>query len=337
MRKLKNNIALRVDVSHRIGIGHLKRLINFLEYFKISKNKIFWIIKGDKLISLKILKKKFKNIFFFENEYCSKITQILNKKNIDTIIFDIGHKKNIINNSLQKKINFFKKKGIKTISFNHPLTSTISDISINPYSFKNKKIINKNIKLSGHKYFVFPKQFRNILKRSKKIKDSPKNILINLGGTDPKNIINLVLKILISLNLKINIKILIAFNSKGKNTRSFERKNIEFIEYKDQIHDYLNWADFVIINEGNIKFEAGVLGVPGIMINTVEPDNSKLIKDFIRFNTVKYIPYKKIQKNFSNILLKYIKNKKLRKLHSTNGRKYFDFEGPQRIMELINR
>ena len=76
MRKLKNNIALRVDVSHSIGIGHLKRLINFLEYFKISKNKIFWIIKGDKLISLKILKKRFKNIFFFENEYCSKIIQI---------------------------------------------------------------------------------------------------------------------------------------------------------------------------------------------------------------------------------------------------------------------
>jgi len=58
MKKFKNSIAFRVDVSHKVGIGHLKRLINFFEYLKISKNKIFWIIKGDKAITMKILKKK---------------------------------------------------------------------------------------------------------------------------------------------------------------------------------------------------------------------------------------------------------------------------------------
>jgi UDP-2,4-diacetamido-2,4,6-trideoxy-beta-L-altropyranose hydrolase len=337
MKKYKNSIALRVDVSHKIGIGHLKRLINFLEYLKINKNKIFWIIKGDKVITFKILRKKYKNIYFFKNEYSPKIIHILNKKKIDTIIFDIGHKENIFNNTLQKKINFFKKKGIRTISFNHPDKKTKSDISINPYLFKNKKKINKNVELSGYKYFIFPKQFRNILKKTKKIKDSPKNILVNLGGTDPKNVVSLITKILISLNFKINIKILTAFNNKGKNTRFSKRKNIKFIEYKDQIYEYLNWADLVIINEGNIKFEVAVLGIPGIMINTVESDNSKLIKDFIKFNTVKYIPYKKIQKNFSNILSEYIKNKKLRRLHSYNGRKYFDLRGPKRIIDQINR
>ena len=257
MKKFKNTIAFRVDVSHKIGVGHLKRLINFLEYLEISKNKIFWIIKGDKVIASKMLRKKYKNIYFFENEYSLKIIQILNKNKIDTVIFDIGHKENTFNNALQKKINFFKKKGIRTISFNHPLKKIKSDISINPYLFKNKIKINKNIELAGYKYFIFPKKFKNILKKSKKIKDYPKNILINLGGTDPKNIVSLITKILISLNLKINIKILIAFNNKGKNARISKRKNIKFIEYKDQIHKFLNWADLVIINEGNIKFEVG--------------------------------------------------------------------------------
>ena len=37
------------------------------------------------------------------------------------------------------------------------------------------------------------------------------------------------------------------------------------------------------------------MGTPSIMINTIEKDNSKLINDFLKFKTSKYIPFQKIK------------------------------------------
>ena len=336
MNNFFDSIALRVDVSKNIGIGHLIRLTNFVKFLKISKKKLFWFIKGDKTMANKILKKNnLKNIFFLKERGKYKILNTIKKKNINLIIFDISHKSNLIGNKLNNYINFFKKNDLKIVSFDHPHKKTNSDLSIMPYTFKNYKNTKNNLKIKGHKYFIFPKEFEQTSKLKKKIKKNPENIIISLGGTDPKNVIANILNQILSSNLNFKVKILYGFNKKALLGNFNNMQNIKFVNYQNQIHKLLFWADLAIINEGNIKFETGALGIPSIMINTVERDNSILIKDFLKFRTVKYIPFNLINVNFKKIFLRYYKDTSLRKFHSLNGKKYFDFKGPSRIIKKL--
>ena len=117
---------------------------------------------------------------------------------------------------IQNYINYFKKNGFITVSFEHPNINTSSNISINPYMFKNKIVRKRGkVKLSGHKYFIFQKNFK-LPQKKKKIRKDPSNILISLGGTDPKNIAQKLIKLILSLKLNIKLKVLMAFNTKVK-------------------------------------------------------------------------------------------------------------------------
>ena len=58
-------------------------------------------------------------------------------------------------------------------------------------------------------------------------------------------------------------------------------------------------------------------------------------EDFLKFRTVKYIPFNLINVNFKKIFLRYYKDTSLRKFHSLNGKKYFDFKGPSRIIKKL--
>ena len=261
-----------------------------------------------------------------------KIVKFMHQKKL-ILFFLIYVQKNMQKKFIQNYINYFKKNGFITVSFEHPNINTSSNISINPYMFKNKIVRKRGkVKLSGHKYFIFSKKISNYLKKRKKIRKDPSNILISLGGTDPKNIAQKLIKLILSLKLNIKLKVLMAFNTKVKHFFK-KNKNIKFLSYQDDILKHLNWSDIAIINEGNIKFEAAIMGTPSIMINTIEKDNSKLINDFLKFKTSKYIPFQKLNLNFINNFHKYFTNKNERNFHSSNGRKYFNLKASEKLLK----
>ena len=342
-------LAYRADISSRIGAGHLIRLINFSYYLKLKKKDIFWLISGNKEISKKILnKKKFKNIFFLKNNNRDLILKILKKHKINTIIFDMAYQSNIKNINLFKYIDFFKKKNLKTISFDHPESKRMGNISIVPYLYKSERVIDQKrdiIFLKGTNYLVFPKKFMSYNLKKKKIKRKPKNILISLGGTDHDNLTYKLLKLIRNIKTNNNFRILSGFQNYKRLKLliiklKFERiKNlkVKLLESQQNMHTHLFWSDIAIIAEGLTKFEAAILGTPSIMINSVERDNSWLIKDFKKFNTTCYLAYSKLESNFNKIFEKYSNNFSLRKKHSKNGKKFFNFYGPKLILNEIKK
>ena len=138
-----------------------------------------------------------------------KLLNLCNQKKLILFFFDLCHKKNMQKKFIQNYINYFKKNGFITVSFEHPNINTSSNISINPYMFKNKIVRKRGkVKLSGHKYFIFSKKNFKLPQKRKKIRKDPSNILISLGGTDPKNIAqNKINSYKINFFLKLNIKL----------------------------------------------------------------------------------------------------------------------------------
>lgn len=307
-----SKIAFRLEISKLIGLGHYKRLFILKE--KLKMNPI-WIISGDKKIIKKLFKKK--KSFVFITDYKSEIENIiyLKKKGVSKVIFDIANNTNIKKNNNLKLINLYKKNKFKTVSFDLPKQKKVSDISIIPYDYSNKKSARNNKKIfAGSEYFLHETRFKqNILPR--KIK----KILISIGGSDYKDIGIKFLKLL--SKEKFKIKLLAGLNKKI----IFKSKFIRTIEFKKNLEKYYKWCDIVICGEGITKFDAINYNKPVILIHQYDI-SSNLIKTFLNqrtclslglFSEKKLIFYK-------NQIISYISNKDLQLKHMKNQKKKFN-------------
>ena len=120
-------------------------------------------------------------------DYFYDTLSILNKYNCNTLISDISHKKNLSKNNFFLRYNsFFKKKNIKTISFDDPSQFCSSNFSIIPYPCKSIKIkkLKKTKIYKGIEYSIIPENLEKICR--KKFHKTSKNLLVILGGAPKK-------------------------------------------------------------------------------------------------------------------------------------------------------
>ena len=312
---MSKTIALRVDHDEKLGYGHFFRMVNLSKYLLKNNFKIILITsslnKIKTILNKKIILESTKNNF-------NSILGILQKYDCKTLISDISHKKNLSKkNFFLRYNNFFKKKKIKTISFDDPEQFCSSNVSIVPYPCKSIKI--KKLKQTriykGIEYSIIPKNLQSVTR--KKINRVTKNILVILGGA-PKE--NLLKKIIIAIqridSLKITVKMFIGSIKKNKFRYILRNTKKNFILFNqfESIKKLLSWSDFVIVGEGLIRFDVVASGRPGFYINNVNNlkqnnINSKLTKEFNKLNVLQFIKIsdlnncKKIRKLFNNYII----------------------------------
>ena len=321
-----NPIALRVDVSKNIGLGHIKRLIELKN--RLKHNKFFWLIGGD----IKIIKDLFKknNFIFVKNE--NQALKFIKKNNIKKVIIDISHNINLINNKISKIQNKYLENNIKLISFDHPYQKIISHISIIPYFFDKKKIKkNKNSKL-----FLGPDFFLHNIVENRSYTKNIKNILIVVSGTDPKNIGFKIYNMIKDLNY--NFKVILGENYENikKNNLNKKVKNLILLKRSKNINKEFSWSDIVICGEGHIKYEAIFANKPLIIAHQFNYKDI-LINEFLKLNICLSIGKFTIQRK-KNIKLKnkkYITNKKKITIHRNNTKKLFNKLKMSKKIELM--
>ena len=309
----KNNFALRVDVSKNIGLGHLKRLL--LLKNRMNLKKVFWLVNGDKKIFFSVIKKN-KNIFFSNNE--NKMITLVKKKNINKIVMDISHQKNLLKNKIYYKQKKYIKNNLKIISFDDPKQKIISDISIIPYvvSERGIKKHKKTLLFKGQKYFLHD------IKKNLQIQNKIRNILIVISGTDPKNIAIKIYEIL--KDLDFNFKVILGENFK-KNLSFYNKKNHKFIKRSKNLNKEFSWCDLVICGEGHTKYESILANKPTIVVNQFNKKNY-MLKNFTNLNVCLPINnFKSKKKSFiKSCLINYINDEKKRIRHKKNINKHFN-------------
>ena len=107
MRNKINEFIFRVDVTKEVGIGHLKRMINFGNQLNVKKKNVTWFIKGSKEIAKSIFNmNNFKNIFYLKNDG-KKIVKFMRSKKL--ILFFLIYVTKNMQKNLSNYINYFKK------------------------------------------------------------------------------------------------------------------------------------------------------------------------------------------------------------------------------------
>lgn len=317
---MSNKAAFRVDISSKIGTGHLKRLQYLEERLKIKK--IFWFVSGEKKLINFFLKKK-KNVFIIQNE--TAVYKTLKKEKINLIVTDISHNKNILKKKIYKILNFYKKKNIFLISFDDPRHAILSDISIIPYDYDRKKldIINKNCKIFlGKKYTFFSKKLEHYSSKNKKISRQISKVLISISGTDFQNIGDKILNLIKGIGISITIISGRKINS--KKTKKRKLKKIKYLKFTNSIEKLIFDVDVAIVGEGLIKYETSILNTPTLLIHQKDT-KSELIKRFLKHGTCKSLGLyqKKYLEFFKKEIISYFKDYNLRLSNYRNAKKKF--------------
>lgn len=253
MKQYKNQICILTNYGFSVGSGHLKRSIN-LGNFLLTKGYTITIVT--KIIDInikKIIPQSFKSLevgSFKKNELIHKIDiQTYNFFVTDLLVHDLNDLLWI------REMNTYI---VSILSFKTDISSKLFDIAFFPSIEKNDEISENDRNIYVGKNCVLLNPF--LEKREFQINDKVKSVLIFLGGTDPYNITNLVLKDLIQndCNLKFNIL--------SKTNLSYP-KNFNF---KGQVKNFYNELinnDIAIINGGISRYECIHVGIPTIAIS----------------------------------------------------------------------
>lgn len=298
------NILIRCDSSNIIGTGHIMRMLNLCEYY--PNHKFTFLCRNFNMnISNKIIDKNHELILLDYNiepelnnyrtwigkEYNDEINEfklIVEKNKYNIILIDHYG----IDYLLEQEIKKYCDKIIvitDIFDFNH-----YCDIFIN-YSCddleKIKKInLNKDTEYKiGAKNIILNKKF--IDSKIKTIFNKElKNIIINMGGSDPPNFTLKIIKIINNYIINNDICVKIIIGKSNNHTKSIEDfinniKNykIQFdINYDNMIDLYLN-CDLAIGTLSVTAYERLILNIPQICLKIV---NNQLIQQLDEFNIV---------------------------------------------------
>lgn len=320
---MTKEIVVRADGNPQIGIGHITRCLYFLENIKRDFN-IFFLIAKNKQVKEYIESRGISVYEIDTNISLEEEIKFLTDLSTDLLIIDLRNKHESLYKNCSEKFN-------KVLRFD----DSDVPIHINSDLYLNYNLYSEKLKFTlnnpdselflGPLYYILNPIFKNYKNFPRKYEEKGRNILITMGGGDPKNLTIKIVKSIIDIkDIVLNIIIGALFH---------DYEEIEKIktDFPDKINIYKNIKnmpemmaqnDILICTGGNTSFEAAFMGLPGLLLNQIDlqAKNSSYYEqkgifydgglgenaseDFIKKTVEKLLSHKEIRKKFSSCGIK---------------------------------
>lgn len=328
-------IGIRADGGRSIGMGHIMRTLVLAK--ELAKYyKVFYICKingGDlnKYASGidKVRKEGFEVQLIEENNIIESLKYI----SADILITDSY---DVDEEYFNKTKSMFKKVGY--IDDNNLLSYYNVDFLINQNLGAEEFKYNANIDtqfLLGSKYILLREEFRNSSwKRS--VNDKVQNIMITIGGADPNNITENILKNITNLRYNFHVIVGASFNNLEElRELAAENDNIK-LYFNANMVEVMNKCDLALAACGSTLYELCICGVPIIGIITAK-NQEKLAIKMGSLGIIKNLGwYNKLDKNLLHDSIKNISDNLAAKTNMIQKAKYYiDEKGVYRCISAI--
>ncbi|MBU5314782.1 UDP-2,4-diacetamido-2,4,6-trideoxy-beta-L-altropyranose hydrolase [Clostridium bornimense] len=312
----KKVIYIRADGGSSIGMGHIMRTMILANELK-KKYKITYVCLDDK--------NNIHGIEFIKNRGF-KVKVISKEEDIFTIIDSI-----IIVDKYNLNTEYYKtlETQNKVILFDDNCTLDFYYGNIvlnqNAYAKELKYKCNSGTKLLlGNDYTLLREEFR--MKTPIEVNSDVKNIMITLGGSDDRNLTEIIIKQLIDEEFTIHIIIGQAFRHE-QSLKKYESNKV-VIHKNSIISDVMKKSDILICGCGSTIYEGLKLGLPIIGITLAE-NQVNLGKYLSENNIILSSDINNIKKNI--VSLDYEK----RCFFSNKGKSIIDGNGYKRVISEI--
>lgn len=311
--------AICIEASHKKGMGHLFRMLNFIEVLKEKNERFIFFINNDEKVKEIIAEKRIPfEIIDLKDSKINWESNLIEKYKIkywinDRLDTDINHAKNVLTQN------------IKLITFDDlGEGSKLSDINICGLFFNKGKLKGKRI-LSGISYLILNSEIIQLKRKRKKLK----KILVSLGGSDTYSVTIKVLEILKKYKIKASIHI-------GPNFKDImllkEKMTIDYdlIDFVPSLVEELSKYDLAITGGGITPFEANASGLPCLIIanEVFEIENAKFLQNL---GSSSYLGF---YKDFDIEVFSDLLNLNIEEM-SIKGLQNFEFNAKNKIYEEI--
>ena len=333
-------IAIRCNSNKSKGFGNFRRCLILYFYLKKKNKNSLFLIDND-IEAKNILKKE--NISFeiisntHHKDESKQIHQILQKYDISKIVLDVREN----GESLAKKLQFEK---LIIISIDDAwIKNVFSDIIINVTGIKkysNYKIKYKYSKsFSGDEFFITDENFCKHKKLLSSIHSKKNfNVTITMGGSDPNDLTQWILKILLK-NIQIHLTVILGpfYNKPNllKNTVA-NYPNCKLVIAPKNIWNIFKNSDLVITNAGSTLFELSIQGIPNLSIIAFK-HQKPYAEYFHKKGATINLGFKSTisKTKLKNTVLQLLNNNNKRKTMCKLGPKIVDGKGTQRVCSII--
>ena len=263
--------AICIESSHKMGMGHLFRSLNFIDYLKeMDVSPIIFINKDAAAIEmLDTMDVRFEIVDL--GDFLSNWeTRLINKYGVDLWIndrldTDLRHSQNV------------KRNGIKLVTFDDRGSGAeFADIHVASMPFNNKGDLKGKNVLRGLSYLILNKD----IARYKRVRKKVEKIIITLGGSDSYGVTVKVVNIFRSLNKKATLHIGPSFMH-HKELEMAANYNFSIISKVPSLMATFYEYDLAVTGGGITPFEANASGLPCIIIanEIFEIENGKFLDE----------------------------------------------------------
>ena len=326
------NIFIRAYGSHLMGMGHLYRVRKLVNQLRINREC---------------------TITLFTREYkeATTIYKLIDIDNIVEVAPEISLKDEILELNKMLEANFdlcindqlnTNKEIAEILNRNINKTITFDDLGdgncffnyiVNVLYPSNNKLNNE---INSYEYMLLDNydEVKSKIFFSQEIQ----TIFINQGAADTWGAIPDIINDLNRCKLDFKIKVLLGpsfnhFKELG-NALSKNSKKIEILNYVDNVIETVQECNLAILGAGNTLFEVASLGIP-IIASTREEKELMTIGRLLKDNIV-YSENKIYTSGLNELVEKVIIDKNGRRFKYNQNRKLFQYNGLDKIMQLID-
>lgn len=328
-------ILFRVDAGGKVGLGHFYRSYSLAKALTKSNFEIKFVYIKSSFWSDVIKTFEFDTFALSADNANEEMVDLCVKEQVDILYVD-----GIIS-FLKENLDRLPKRCKVVFYQNISDSKHLSDVYILPSIHQTvsffKKFDNQKTQIfQGLKYFTFNEKISKLPVKEVQLKSEVNKIGIICGGSDPKNVMMTLYKLIdFEKNKNISFSFFYGVNYMHKNTLpSKEIKNVSFLPF--EMHQ-INSCDFLIAAFGVSTYEFMALGMPIISLGHQKSnaEASKVLsnetKSVYHLGVIDELTKKEV--NFAIQTL--VNNSEKRKLLSDNSKKNIDLKGIERIKKII--
>jgi UDP-2,4-diacetamido-2,4,6-trideoxy-beta-L-altropyranose hydrolase len=343
MIKIPFTIAIRVDGSSDIGMGHIMRCLALSQALSDRGAKVIFICRKSSPAAIRKIRSNGINCHSIKSAGNEKADwdasyKILRRENAQALIVDHYGLRYCYHSKTRQA-------GYKLITIvDQPLLRKyVADILVNQNVESNPKGYNflpETKILFGPRYALLRKQFLNFARRRRNYKNKTKfRVLITLGGADPANQTLKVLKAAVRVPQISNCTVVLGMAFKhGTSIKDFCIKHQQTIplESPPSMPKLMVGADFAISAAGTTCYELAYMGLPNLAL-VLAPNQKDIASGLESLGVSKNLGYysKATIRSIRHEIEKLITMPEEMTIMSREGKRLIDGKGSQRLAEEI--
>lgn len=321
-----STIFIRTDASILIGTGHVRRCLVITEQLKDLGIEVIFICRELDGHLQEFIQKSGFNVIFLKNlpeppkdQICpfqikdAEQTASLLQKN-DILFIDHYSLDQAFEKYVKQTANAHIMVLDDLLNRQHDCDSFIDYM---PFTRNYSKCVNGTAKkFIGLDYLPIRQEFFNVRQSVNKINHKIKNVLIFLGGNDPDNVTNFILRILSQETYShLTVTAIIGSNCPhidNLKNEFYDKSNINLYVQASNMAELLAKTDIAIGSGGTNTWERIYLGVPSIVFQLAE--NQKEVCHYLDtenlcayYGDIKNLDQDKFKKLFNNFISDYKK------------------------------